>query len=299
MNAEDVSWIGSLLCVGGLFGTIAFGVIAEKIGKRNAMFLLVIPQLSFWCLIFLSTHVYHLYLARTLAGVTGGGILRTISLFVPEISENKIRGMLGSIYVFSVSCGILLIFIVGAYVDFFFVPLLILILPLLFICALFFLHDTPASLISRNKHEEAFESLKFYRTCGEDKTAIENVKLEFETLKKSLEYKNEEKLELKDFRKSSHKRFEDLRLNFSFTVTESAKRGMLVGMFLIFLNQFSGNFAIMTYAADIFKSSGSNLSSNESSIVLAVIQLIGIYVSSICVDRFGRKVRELIAQNNS
>lgn len=66
---------------------------------------------------------------------------------------------------------------------------------------------------------------------------------------------------------------------------------MFVGMFLIFLNQFSGNFAIITYAADIFKSSGSNISPNESSIVLAVIQLIGVYVASICVDRFGRKVR--------
>lgn len=56
------------------------------------------------------------------------------------------------------------------------------------------------------------------------------------------------------------------------------------------LNQFSGSFAIMTYTADIFKSSGSNLSPNESSIIVAVIQLTGVYVSTICVEKCGRKV---------
>lgn len=201
VSAEDVSWIGSLLCIGGIIGTIAFGTITEKIGKRNAMFLLVIPHLSFWCLVFFSTHVYHLYLARTLAGITGGGILRTNSLYIPEISENKIRGMLGSFFVFGNCGGVLLIFIVGTYVNFFVVPLMILILPVIFLTSLLFLHDTPASLISRNKYDEAFEALKFYRTCGEDKIAVEKVKDEFALMMSTSEHKNQDKLELKDFRK--------------------------------------------------------------------------------------------------
>lgn len=65
---------------------------------------------------------------------------------------------------------------------------------------------------------------------------------------------------------------------------------MLIGMFLIFINQFSGTLAIITYTADIFQNSGSNLSPNESSIIVAFIQLVGVYVSTVCVDRFGRKV---------
>lgn len=73
-------------------------------------------------------------------------------------------------------------------------------------------------------------------------------------------------------------------------MTEPARKAMLIGMFLIFINQFSGTLAIITYTADIFKSSGSNLSPNESSIIVAFIQLVGVYVSSVCVDRFGRKV---------
>lgn len=201
VSAEDVSWIGSLICVGGFIGTIAFGKITEKFGKKNAMFLLVIPHLSFWCLVFFSTHVYHLYLARMLAGITGGGTLRTVTLFITEISENRIRGVLGSFRVFAVSSGVLLVYTIGTYVNFFVVPLMILVLPSIFIISLLFLHDTPTSLISRHKYDEAYESLKFYRTCGKDGTSNEFVKAEFEILKKTLETKDDEKLELKDFRK--------------------------------------------------------------------------------------------------
>lgn len=219
VTAEDISWIGSLLCAGGIIGIIGFGTITEKIGKRNAMFLLVIPHLSFWCLVFFSTHVYHLYLARTVAGITGGGILRTVSLYIPEISENKIRGMLGSFYVFGISSGILLIFIVGSYVNFFLVPLIILVLPAIFLTSLLFLHDTPASLISRNKYDEAFESLKFYRTCGEDTVENKQVREEFALLIKSLENKNQEKLQLKDFRMSKRLQFKDFTWKFIHLLT--------------------------------------------------------------------------------
>lgn len=199
ITSEDASWIGSLLAVGGFVGTIAFGQFTEKFGKKIALFLLVIPHLAFWCLVFFSTHVYHLYLARFIAGITGGGIIRTIPLYITEISENYIRGMLGSFMVFALSGGALLIFSVGTYVNFFFVPLMILILPGVFLISLLFLHDTPTSLISRGKFDEAFEALRFYRTSDREKFDNEHLQLEFKILKQSFETKNEEKLLMKDF----------------------------------------------------------------------------------------------------
>jgi hypothetical protein len=67
----------------------------------------------------------------------------------------------------------------------------------------------------------------------------------------------------------------------------------MIGLFLMFLNQFSGSFAIMVYTADIFRKSGSDLTPNESAIIVAVIQLLGVYVSTICVEKCGRKVSEV------
>lgn len=199
LTPADVSWIGSLICVGGFIGTVVVGTITEKIGKKYTLFLLVIPNISFWGLVFFSTHVYHLYFARFIAGITGGSIMKTVSLFITEISENKIRGMLGSFFVFATSGGTLLIFIMGTYMDFFAVPIIIQGLPMICLTSMFFIHDTPTSLISRKKYDKAFEALKFYRSCDNDKLVSESIKAEFEHLKKALESEEKEKLESKDF----------------------------------------------------------------------------------------------------
>lgn len=61
------------------------------------------------------------------------------------------------------------------------------------------------------------------------------------------------------------------------------------------LNQCSGTFAIMNYTATIFHESGSDLSPNTSSIIVAVIQLLGTYVSIVLVDKSGRKILLIIS----
>lgn len=206
LTYDDVSWIGSVLSIGGIIGTFMFSAISQKFGKRTALFLLIIPHVLFWVLIYFATHAYHLYLARALAGLTGGGALRTISVYVSEISESRIRGSLGSLMILALSSGIFIVFVAGAYLSYFFVPIVLHAFPTMFFISLFFIHDTPSSLLNRNKNDEAFESLKFYRTCGDDKTMVEIVAKEFELLKKTVRMKKEVKLELADFckTKSNH-----------------------------------------------------------------------------------------------
>lgn len=58
---------------------------------------------------------------------------------------------------------------------------------------------------------------------------------------------------------------------------------------LIFGSQFCGCFAMLNYTADIFAQSGSTMSSNVAAILMGVVQLLGAYVSTVLVDRAGRK----------
>ena len=90
-----------------------------------------------------------------------------------------------------------------SFLTFFTVPWIILIFPIIYVTSVLFLHDTPTSLLSRQEHEKAFDSLKFYRSCSHDKVFVEAVKVEFQILKEALENNNEEKFELKDFRENS------------------------------------------------------------------------------------------------
>lgn len=149
--------------------------------------------------------------------------------------------------------------------------------------------------MSRNKADKAWDSLLFYRTCVKNKIVSESFKEEFEMLKLQLENKGSEKLEMEDFCEFFNFSIEILfYIWFQFSVTKPAKKGLIIGLFLVFLNQYSGTLVIMTYTADIFKSSGSNMSPNESSQIVALIQLTGVYLSAIFVEKFGRKVKNLM-----
>lgn len=51
----------------------------------------------------------------------------------------------------------------------------------------------------------------------------------------------------------------------------------------------SGVFALLSYASMIFDLAGSTLSPNASAIIVGGIQVVGVYVSTLLVDRAGRK----------
>lgn len=55
------------------------------------------------------------------------------------------------------------------------------------------------------------------------------------------------------------------------------------------VNLFSGTFAMINYTATIFKDSGSNWDPHLCSIIIAFIQICGVYGSGHLVDRVGRK----------
>lgn len=51
----------------------------------------------------------------------------------------------------------------------------------------------------------------------------------------------------------------------------------------------SGTYALVSYASMIFDEAGSSVSPNISAIIVGCIQVVGVYCSTILVDRAGRK----------
>lgn len=73
-------------------------------------------------------------------------------------------------------------------------------------------------------------------------------------------------------------------------MTKPAKKVLLIGVMLQFLEQFCGLFGLLFFVSTIFEYSGSSLSPNASSIIVGVIQCVGCYTSTLLVDRAGRKI---------
>lgn len=57
----------------------------------------------------------------------------------------------------------------------------------------------------------------------------------------------------------------------------------------------TGSYALLSYASLVFQEGGSTLSPNVSAIIIAIIQVVGVQISVILVDKAGRKFLLIIS----
>lgn len=279
INSVQASWIGCTVSLGAIAGTLFFGSIADRVGRKGSLLITSLPNIASWILLTLAQDVRTLCIARLTCGFSCGGIFILTPMFIAEIADDRIRGTLASSIVFSCNLGILGMFILGTFVSYRVYSAVFIVLPVTFFFALWlFIPETPQRLIALNKLAEAEKSLQFYHNDR-------NYRLPSLMTRKSspdLGFSRDD-LRMTDRQRGRPTLWQDLQ-------TKAVRKAFLIGTVMMWFNQFCGLFTMMTFAGTIFQESGSSLSPNMSSIVVAVIQLLGSYCSTLCVDRFGRKI---------
>lgn len=113
-------------------------------------------------------------------------------------AEQRIRGRLGTLLIFTMSLGILLGYILGDVMDFSTIPLCLLMITNIFLAGSIAIHDSPIYLLRKSRftvrswkqinfchisflflQQRAESALKFYRGFGRDKRSM-NIKLKHE-----------------------------------------------------------------------------------------------------------------------
>lgn len=139
----------------------------------------------------IGSSVLFLLAGRFLAGLAAGGVFVLVPLYVSEISEDKVRGILGSFFIFSINFGTLAMFVAGNYLSYSLVPRIMISFPIIFALTFVFMPESPQHLLKCGKAKEAENSLKFLRGCKDSKEVPEKVKAElFEMSNKIDEHKN-------------------------------------------------------------------------------------------------------------
>lgn len=186
--------------------------------------------------------------------------------------------------------GILLGFVVGGYIPYMKIPY-IFVLPVIYILLVaFYVPETPAFLVKKNREEEAYKSLKFYRSTKEDSQSLRDEFEGIKDLQKLLQ--NEEKVSWKAYCKFSLEHFSfSLYFKFNyFPVTKEARFALAMSIFLSILFECSGAFPLIQFTAPVLKQAGSSLDPNDAAIIVAVVQILGNVASMPLIDRIGRKV---------
>lgn len=275
ISNEVASWVGSATYIGGVVGNFMFMAILKYFGRKKTFCVLALPNLAFWITVSLATRVEVLYLGRFLTGLTGGGTYVCIPLFVAEIADDHIRGILGSFLMIFTCVGVMISYIAGSYLTYSTAPFVLIAFPIAFTIAFLLLPESPNDLMKQQRFDDAQKSLRFYKNCNADtKMEIERFQTEWEKIqliaKQTID--RGEKVYFRDY------------------CTREARIGLLKGFSLICLSLFCGSPVMMNYASIIFKDSGSKLDPSLSSIIMIAIQIIATTISTTLIDNIGRRI---------
>lgn len=155
---EETSWSGSSFPIGSLIGNLLFTVFVVRVGAKVTLLSLAIPQLASWIFMYFGNVAEHLYASRFLSGLTAGGVQTTIMVYIAQIADDNNRGMLGSLVQAFRSGGILVAYVLGAYLDYIGMSMVFFGITVFFIICFFGRPSTPQYYLEIKAYEVQTQS---------------------------------------------------------------------------------------------------------------------------------------------
>jgi len=277
-----LGFVVSSALIGCIIGGISGGIISKKLGRKNGLILAAVLFLfsaigSAMPEMFLKpvgegdhTFVYIFVFYRIIGGI-GVGLASMLSpLYIAEIAPAKNRGKLVSMNQFAIIFGMLVVYFVNYYIArqgddswlntvgwrWMFASETI--PATLFLIMLFFVPDTPRSLVLKSKPEQALDVLTKVNGIEEGKKILAEIQ--------NTVVSHSGKL-------------------FSFGMTV-----IVIGILLSVFQQFVGINVVLYYAPEIFKSMGSGTDTALlQTIIVGAVNLLFTVLAIMTVDKFGRK----------
>jgi MFS family permease len=94
--------------------------------------------------------------ARFVAGIGAAGIFVVGATYLVEIATIKTRGFLGSLMIFFLNVGIVAMYVMGAYISYNVVLIIMLAQPIVFFVLMLRMPETPVFLAKNNRYQVGF-----------------------------------------------------------------------------------------------------------------------------------------------
>ncbi|KAJ0175691.1 hypothetical protein K1T71_008850 [Dendrolimus kikuchii] len=270
-HSEQKSWIGAIPPLGAFLGSMLSGALMQRAGRKRTLQLTAPLWVASWLILGFAKHFPLVLVGRMMSGVCVGFVLATVQVYVSECCDPEIRGRLGSLPTLSMSLGIVLSYLAGnwlywRYLAFFSatfcVALFLVLIPL---------PESPVWILANGG--DPAPSIKWLHLSARA-TAI-------------VKEDSPEKSDVTEAIPSIFTR----KVFFSSVVIKP----LVIGFALLFFQQFSGIDAVIFFTVEIFESAGSSLDAMTATIVVGVVQLACNGVSTMLVDRAGRRPLLLIS----
>ncbi|XP_059483424.1 facilitated trehalose transporter Tret1-like [Neocloeon triangulifer] len=259
VSEQQASWVASLSLLGALFGGAMAGV-ALRYGRRRILIVCAVPFSASWLLTVFATSVEMMFATAFAGGYCCALVLLVTQVYVSEIASPEVRGALSAMLKVANHVGVLLSFVLGAYINWRQLACVLVAAPLLLLVASAWLPESPSFLLVQGREQEAAQALQWLRGPQADITC------ELATLRSNV------------LRPKSHLRWRP-----------QMWRPVLLTCGLMFFQRFSGAHAFNFYAVPILRQTlGSGVNAHAGAIVVSIVQLLAALASGLLIDRVGR-----------
>ncbi|KAG7187608.1 hypothetical protein KM043_016671 [Ampulex compressa] len=276
ISPNDVPWIVSLLYLGAAIGAFVCIFLVNILGRKICILLTFLPASISWTLLIFSSSVVELYIARLIGGIAYGIISTAGPMYLSEVVTPQVRGALNSCFIFAISCGDLMGYVVGTYASTVEYASIAIGLCIIQVAAFVWFPETPYYLLSRKRYVASMDSLIFLRGTSD-------VTEEMNSIVRSVE---------------SDTRITGICSASSNLISSpgiihqlgSGKRVAAIGVGIMMVQSFSGTTVIFCYAQTIFDAVNNvYLKGTYLSFILLIIYMVSSLICIGRIDNWGRR----------
>ncbi|GAB0090315.1 facilitated trehalose transporter Tret1 [Sergentomyia squamirostris] len=268
---DEATWIASMAALPMAVGCLAAGYLIELFGRRTSHLILSVPFVVGWVMISMARTIVWILIGRFFTGLCVGLLGPVGTVFIGETSGPKYRGFLLAAISLAIAIGILLVHIIGTFLNWKVTAIICAIFPLLCYIVVFFVPESPSWLLSKGDISRATDAHFWLRGYDEESIA------ELKSLMKK--YQNVDQQKKTTWRET----FERIR-----QPTFWKPMGILLVFF--FTLQFSGVNTVAFYSVSIMKETmGNGINEYLAMIILDIVRTIMSVLACILLRHSGKR----------
>ncbi|XP_046664173.1 facilitated trehalose transporter Tret1-like [Homalodisca vitripennis] len=266
---EQISWIAADIEIGCLLTPLLGTFLMDKFGRKWPMLCAVPLFMISWILTLATRSVQILYIKRMLDGMGIGLVVTIAPIYLAEIAEANIRGLIIMSIAVTWYGGILIQFCLGTYLSYNVSAWINLVVPILYLILFSFLPESPYYFMMKKQENKAADSLAWFQNVRPNEV--------FEELK-----------DIKSYLEEDAKNKESWKAVIKNTTYRKCLAIMIV---VILATILTGLTTIFSYASEMFADTDSEgfLNPDTCSVAIATLFCVMSIVIYFLIDKIGRR----------
>lgn len=267
LTKTEATLLPAFFELGRFSSAIPAGIVGDFVGRKPIIYLCSVQHLLAWAIKIFTTSKYMLYTARFLSGIATGTGNAVLYIYAGEMSPAKIRGTVLSVLYTCYYLGILIQFVLGAYLDYRPICIVSVGISFTFFAFVVYIKESPSYLMTKRKYEEA---RRIYQWLNASRPEDE-ISKEFEATK--------------EYVSNQQKSKESVGGGFADPVN---RRCVSLVFFINFLTQLTGLPAVTVFVYSVFENVKA-FSPATFAVTFAAFQYAAGCFSSLLSDKIGRR----------